>query len=709
MSITKRMPLLVMGALLLVVVILAGCQGTETVTVAPTCPETTPCPAPEGAAAQAPFMDLWAASGHAMKDAVAFTHWNEEDPAEIPPSCAKCHSSAGFVEFAGTGAIAANVPVGSVIECTTCHNDATANLTSVTFPSGAVISGLGKEAVCMTCHQGMASMVQVDEAIAAVAAADEDTAVAELGFTNPHYFAAAITRYGTLTKGGYEYTGKTYDALWEHTAGYETCTDCHDSHSLEVKVDECATCHTGVAVVEDIRNIRMMSSGVDYDGDGDIAEGIAGELDGVRATLYTAIQAYSKETAGAPAVYSAAAYPYFFVDTNADGVTDEAEAVFPNAYKSWTPRMLKAAYNYQMSIKDPGAYAHGGKYIIELLYDSIEDLNTKLATPVDMSAMHREDPGHFAGSSMAFRDWDDTGVVPAACSKCHSATGLPQFIKEGVNISNPSANGFTCETCHSDLATYALYDVPTVTFPSGAKVGFETKPSDNLCLSCHQGRESTVSVNKAVGTGDADTVVDKLGFKNVHYFAAGATLFGADVKGMYEYEGKTYDGKFAHVANVDTCSACHDVHTLTVNTTACQGCHSVEDPGMIRMKLVADYDGDGDVTEGVKGEIEGLQAILYTSLQTYAKDKLGTPILYSAAAYPYFFIDTNANGTLDADEGTAANKYAAWTPRLLKAAYNLQYSIKDPGAYAHNGAYVIQALYDSIEDLGGDVTTLVRP
>jgi hypothetical protein len=130
---------------------------------------------------------------------------------------------------------------------------------------------------------------------------------------------------------------------------------------------------------------------------------------------------------------------------------------------------------------------------------------------------------------------------------------------------------------------------------------------------------------------------------------------------------------------------------------------------MIRMKLVADYDGDGDVTEGVKGEIEGLQAILYTSLQTYAKDKLGTPILYSAAAYPYFFIDTNANGTLDADEGTAANKYAAWTPRLLKAAYNLQYSIKDPGAYAHNGAYVIQALYDSIEDLGGDVTTLVRP
>ena len=58
-------------------------------------------------------------------------------------------------------------------------------------------------------------------------------------------------------------------------------------------------------------------------------------------------------------------------------------------FDAWTPRLLKAAYNYQTSIKDPGAFAHGGKYIIELLYDSIEDLNTKLAEPVDMTALNR--------------------------------------------------------------------------------------------------------------------------------------------------------------------------------------------------------------------------------------------------------------------------------------------------------------------------------
>jgi hypothetical protein len=37
---------------------------------------------------------------------------------------------------------------------------------------------------------------------------------------------------------------------------------------------------------------------------------------------------------------------------------------------------LKAAYNYQYATKDPGAFAHNGKYIIQLLYDSLADLDT---------------------------------------------------------------------------------------------------------------------------------------------------------------------------------------------------------------------------------------------------------------------------------------------------------------------------------------------
>jgi hypothetical protein len=46
---------------------------------------------------------------------------------------------------------------------------------------------------------------------------------------------------------------------------------------------------------------------------------------------------------------------------------------------------------------------------------------------------------------------------------------------------------------------------------------------------------------------------------------------------------------------------------------------------------------------------------------------------------------------------------------LLAAAYNYQYSQKDPGAYAHNGKYMIQLVIDSIEAVGGDVSGFTRP
>jgi hypothetical protein len=72
------------------------------------------------------------------------------------------------------------------------------------------------------------------------------------------------------------------------------------------------------------------------------------------------------------------------------------------------------------------------------------------------------------------------------------------------------------------------------------------------------------------------------------------------------------------------------------------------------------------------------------------------PIAYDGAAYPYFFND--------AGEG-----YATWTPRMLQAAYNYQYATKDPGAFAHNGKYILQVLYDSIENLGGDTGGMTRP
>lgn len=670
--------------------------------------------------AEAPFLEKWMGSAHADSSAEAFVHWNEEDPAEVPADCARCHSATGFRDFTGAdgsavGSVEAAAPIEDVITCEACHNDATQALTTVSFPSGAEITGLGPSARCMTCHQGRASMVQVDASIEAAGLTGQDDTVSEdLGFTNIHYFAAAVSRYGTQVKGGYEYPGKLYDVLFEHVDGISECADCHDSHSLEIKIDTCAACHSGVAATEDLKNVRMAGSTVDYDGDGDVDEGVFYELEGVREKLFTAMQAYASEVSGMGLVYSSSAYPYFFIDANDNGTLEDEEAAFDGKFIGWTPRLARAAYNYQTSLKDPGAFAHGGKYIIQLLYDSLEDLNTQLGQPVDMTGMHRIDAGHFAGSQLPFRDWDADGAVPATCAKCHSATGLPVFLANNAMVAQPLSNGLRCDTCHNDLTTFTRYQVDSVRFPSGANISFGEGADANLCINCHQGRESTVSVNATIAGIEPDAQDERIRFRNIHYFAAGATLFGDEAKGAYQYDGQEYIGQFAHGELGPTdCVSCHNTHELVIRVADCENCHqdveTREDLFDIRGPDQPDYDGDGDVEEGIAGEISTLHEALYAALQVYAADTNAAPIVYDSHNYPYFFADTNGDGVADPDEAVRENGYATWTPRLLQAAYNYQYVAKDPGGFAHNGKYLIQVMYDSLNELGADVSGYTRP
>jgi hypothetical protein len=231
----------------------------------------------------------------------------------------------------------------------------------------------------------------------------------------------------------------------------------------------------------------------------------------------------------------------------------------------------------------------------------------------------------------------------------------------------------------------------------------------NLCMQCHQGRQSTVSVNSAIGDAAPDTVVEGLSFRNPHYFGAGATLFGTEAKGAYEYDGQTYLGHHPHLDAGQSCVTCHNAHELGINTQLCAGCHGgANDPETIRM-APTDWDGDADTTEGMAGEVASVGEKLYAAIQVYAADTVGTSIVYDAHTNPYYFIDTNADGVTDEDEVNGDNRYTAWTPRLLQAAYNYQWFQKDPGAFTHNGKYILQVMYDSLSDIGGDVTGLTRP
>ncbi len=740
MSLKKMLVLL--GVMIIAAVILVAC-GNKT-------PTTTEAPATTAAPVlEIPFKDAFLGSGHADTTAEAFKHWDSANPAEIPTSCAKCHSTAGYIDFLGgdgsaVGAVDKAVPApAGTFSCTTCHNPAAIALTSVTFPSGKQVDNLGPEARCMQCHQGRESKVSVDKKISDFKITDVDAVVAPIkddkgntvnfGFINVHYFAAGATLYGSQAQMGYEYDGKAYDPKFRHVEGYDTCLGCHDQHSLQVKVEQCAFCHEGVKTVDDLKNNREPSSLVDYNGNGDTKEGIYYEIKGLQDILYGSIQMYAKEVAGTGIAYDPAAYPYWFADADGDGKADQKDGKSVS-YATWTARLLKAAYNYQASVKDPGDFAHNAKYVIELLYDSIADLNGKISKPVDMNKLARDDAGHFAGDTEAFRHWDNTGEVPAGCAKCHSAGGMSEYIhnggtlvvtKSGVQITGvvgqPVANGFMCVTCHDESNWPNRYAVVNVPFPSGVSLTFSTEKDDkgnlkpvdaNLCIECHQGRESTVTVNNYLAGKPLDTADAKISFKNVHYFAAGATLFGTDAKGAYEYDKQTYLGYNA-IHPLNKCTDCHDVHALNVKVDACKACHTnvagVEDLQKIRATTdTTDWNGNGDTSEGVYAEIDSFRSALYAAIQTYA-EKNGTPITYNAASYPYFFVDADKDGKPDKNDKGANIAYNAWTPRLLKAAYNYQYSIKDPGAFAHNPKYVLQFLYDSIKDLGGDVSKFKRP
>jgi hypothetical protein len=290
--------------------------------------------------------------------------------------------------------------------------------------------------------------------------------------------------------------------------------------------------------------------------------------------------------------------------------------------------------------------------------------------------------GHFNRDGKAFHYWDKEKEIPAVCARCHSLNGLAQYLKEGKVSAAPQVkNGFACTTCHADMGTLERHRAEKVTFASGLTVDSGNNDS-NLCMTCHQGRESAASVNKAIAGMAADTPNPQLGFVHVHYFPAGAMKYGTDAKVGYEYEGKTYAGQWHHVPALDNCTSCHDPHSGEVQEQRCGQCHRDRRGGEGKAHVVDDYKKE-----------------LYAGIQQYARNVGGASIAFSPAAFPYWYTDSNGNGMIDAEELRPDNAYKAYTPRLVQATYNYTFVLRDPGAGYHNGRYATQLLYDSLQSL----------
>jgi len=348
--------------------------------------------------------------------------------------------------------------------------------------------------------------------------------------------------------------------------------------------------------------------------------------------------------------------------------------------------------------------------------------------------------GHADFTGEPFRHWDEDGAIPTSCAKCHSRPGFVDFATdEVVNEEAKLGTTISCGACHTEegdgttlwdkRAIYTALD--NVLFPSGLRANLAN--DSNICMTCHQGRAAKKTVDDAIAANPAGPY----SFINIHYFAAAATLFGTEVKGGYEYDNLVYVGRFDHASPFrDTCINCHmgraddlleNNHTFEPRTAYCLPCHAAaidnpSDPAHpfrdIRFSTQAggtlgiDFNGNGNATEGLYFEIwDTLVPGLLAEIQQYAGTVIGTNIAYDPVTYPYFFKDNNGNGIVDPDEANFANRYNLFDATLLKAAYNYQVVQKDPCGYVHNGQYIIQLLYDSTRDLGGDtaVAAYIRP
>jgi hypothetical protein len=357
--------------------------------------------------------------------------------------------------------------------------------------------------------------------------------------------------------------------------------------------------------------------------------------------------------------------------------------------------------------------------------DGLEETGEELAGYVQAAPGSKSeqwaDSGHGAITNEAWRHWDDEGAVEAddptaipavdGCAKCHSSSLVPlrgflQFAQAGANPEpGPLPLGLDCNACHSeDAIDYEYVFDPglpfrAVEFPSGLSASYGAPPDNfsNLCMSCHQGRYSTVQVDEVIAAS-----AGPYAFLNIHYYAAGATLFGTEVKGGYEYSGETYVGQNAFTAHtglapalLNDCVSCHmnsdaaddknhtflpEVVTCTVGT----GCHTDSD---------GTFEGLSGSPSANYADIQILLGDLLPLIETYANDTLNMPIVYSSG-YPYWCNDNGNPCRFD-------NPYTSFDATLLRAAYNYQTAQKEPGGFIHNGAYIKQLLVDSIVDLGG--------
>ncbi len=291
----------------------------------------------------------WRLSGHGDYDAKAFTDHVGDNAQE----CARCHSGAGFVDYAAGVAEAQRRSTFQPVTCAVCHDPHSATnshqlrtLSDVTLAGGTVISDGGAGKLCMNCHQSRRD-------------SDSYATSNTNNSFGPHNSPQADVYSGN---GAYDY-GLDIAITATH-AGRVTnsCVGCHmakpsssdfdlfsaddgayvaGQHTFKMKygeaenVNPCTSCHSGVTTFN-------FTADADYDGDGAI-EGVQDEVKGLLDALAKKLPPLDSTD----------------VDSTTTGFSDD---------------QLKAAYNYLLFSRDGSYGAHNFGYTVYMLQTSYKNL-----------------------------------------------------------------------------------------------------------------------------------------------------------------------------------------------------------------------------------------------------------------------------------------------------------------------------------------------
>jgi len=459
------------------------------------------------------FRTDWAASKHGASTGSAWVNsashnWkasgtagaNAKLSAGIATDCQRCHTAAGYLQFAQYTTFSPVAPTSAKysepLTCNACHvsGDFSAprsigartgyyNYSSVLTGRLSVQNSYpdaGRSNICLGCHVGRESGDTIKAMAQATASQNYSSSFwQDLGFVNSHYLTAGGQVYGVT---GYEYPNQKYgNGGVDHShigaaSAQGPCVACHlpgSSHTLnpaQAGYALCADCHTGAGTMTP----TLVAEKTDR---------FQAGLQALAAALTQKGFTPNLDVNGVPQ------YPYF---TNRNW-GDSASG----------PGNLGAAFNYNLLAHDPGAYAHNPTYTKRLVRDSIDYLvngsvdRSRDITPVIASLLSNSTQQADATAFVA-----NAGNGSSACQVCHSDSIDPltsHNIVEDYSLSLHASrpNGAACASCHAPTDSVAHPHDPMLTATAQINVkcsGCHAPhpwPSVGICTSCHNGHDPT--------------------------------------------------------------------------------------------------------------------------------------------------------------------------------------------------------------------------